>query len=149
MEHALPAKAYNVQKLIEETGWLLIGRGDTLYIIVDDNITQTELDAIDAVANAHDPSLTTEQDLTDAKTTLIVQARDYLNNKMAEANPDTDAIYAQISTQVASRPVLQQMMDNQIALQTLATGWVQGNHTPAENKRFYIWCFQMVVAILG
>ena len=58
IEYQLPQKEYNFEKLIAETGWQAIMRGDDVFVYIPDDTSQIELDSIIADANKHDPTLT-------------------------------------------------------------------------------------------
>ena len=61
MRHQLPIRQYHIVKLARETGWVVSTADDLTYVDVPDESTQSELDAIDQVALAHDPSLLPEE----------------------------------------------------------------------------------------
>lgn len=118
------------------------------YQIVDirDNTAQTFTEV--EVDTAYVLVLSESEEIN-AREIVLEKAKNYLNTQLMKSNPDTDAIYSTLKNNIDTRPSLTTMMDNIIALEILATGWVQGSHTALENKRFYIRCFMILVGILG
>lgn len=61
MRFLLPTKEYNLDALKDQYNWEMISADNDYYVLLPDDISQSELDAIIQIANDHDPSPTPEQ----------------------------------------------------------------------------------------
>lgn len=92
--------------------------------------------------------ITEENNQESAREVGLQKAKQYLAKRLADPNPDLNAIFTTVKGHVDSNATLQQMVTNQIAFTRGALAWPVLDLATAQGKQRYLFCVQMVIATL-
>jgi hypothetical protein len=118
------------------------------FVDVPDNIT---LQQVQTVVDAHNPAtLTADQQKAVARALMLSDAKNYLSNQLATANPNVQTIFNTVKAYVDGNAILTQMVTNQIALFNTAYGvTVNPAGATAADRTRYLVCCQLVLATIA